>query len=46
MKNGGLKMDAEYFEERTGIPVTEIEEQDTDQGLKPEQKKKLKNLYK
>lgn len=37
MKNAGLKMDAKYFEERTGIKTEEIEEQEPEPIDKDEQ---------
>lgn len=52
MKNAGLKMDAKYFEERTGIKTEEIEEQG-EEPQDPEEKiaiqkvkNKLEHLYK
>lgn len=40
MKNAGLKMDAKYFEERTGIVTTEVEEPKPE-PLAPEDKAQL-----
>ena len=39
MKNAGLKMDAKYFEDRTGIKSTEIEEQPAEPEDKSEEDK-------
>jgi len=44
MKNAGLKMDAAYFTERTGIPVTEIEEPKPEAPEDKEQLKKVNNM--
>lgn len=44
LKNAGLKMDAEYFTERTGIPVEAIEEQ-PEPEVPGEILKKIKNIY-
>jgi phage gp29-like protein len=50
MKNAGLKMDAKYFEERTGIKTTEIEEieieSEEDKAGVENVKNQLLNLYK
>lgn len=50
MKNAGLKMDAKYFTERTGIPTTEIEEAqivppEPAPGLTARIKDKLNRMY-
>ncbi len=50
MKNAGLKMDAKYFEERTGIPTSEAPEPEPMAspfagGKDPEIKKKLNKIY-
>ncbi|MEI8111159.1 MAG: DUF935 family protein [Chitinophagia bacterium] len=48
MKNAGLKMDAKYFEDRTGIKTTEIEQPDTeeDKMQATNVQNKLRELYK
>ena len=47
MKNAGLKMDAKYFEERTGIPTEAVEEQQVQNVPFGEKiKNKLANIYK
>jgi phage gp29-like protein len=50
MKNAGLKMDAKYFEERTGIKTTEMEEieieSEEDKAGVENVKNQLLNLYK
>jgi len=43
LKDAGLKMDAEYFFERTGIPVEEVEETEEQPNLNI--KNSLKELY-
>lgn len=53
MKNAGLKMDAAYFEERTGIKATEVEETEPIEPEEAEEEKQqvqrvksqLNNLY-
>lgn len=44
MKNAGLKMDAKYFEERTGIP-TEAIEQSAAPAFNPKIQNRLNELY-
>lgn len=44
MKNAGLKMDAKYFEERTGIKATEVEEQPQPQVVDKGQMQRVKNM--
>lgn len=48
MKNAGLKMDAAYFEERTGIKVTEITEPEpvNEPAFNQRVQNRLKELYK
>jgi phage gp29-like protein len=48
MKNAGLKMDAKYFEERTGIKTTEMEEIEIEEDKAGVEsvKNQLLNLYK
>jgi len=46
MKNAGLKMDAGYFEERTGIKVTEITEPVNEPAFNQRVQNRLKELYK
>lgn len=44
MKNAGLKMSAEYFEERTGIPTEDAEEPVvTDTGIEGPDERRVKN---
>jgi phage gp29-like protein len=47
MKTAGLKMDAAYFQERTGIPTTDAPEPEPAPVIKPGSKiaNRLKNLY-
>lgn len=44
MKNAGLKMDAKYFEERTGIVATEIEEEPQPGTPEEDDKKQLEKV--
>lgn len=44
MKNAGLKMDAKYFEERTGIKATEIEEEPAPGKPEEDDKEQLKKV--
>jgi hypothetical protein len=50
MKNAGLKMDAKYFEERTGIKTSEAEEIEQESEEEKAQaenvQNQLRNLYK
>lgn len=47
MAQGGLKMDAKYFEEQTGIPTTEAEKQEEDPKIfNKNVQNKLNELYK
>ena len=45
MKNAGLKMDAKYFEERTGIKTTEVEVIAPPKGMGKQVQDKLKKIY-
>lgn len=51
MKNAGMKMDPNYFTDRTGIPAEAIEEPDPMEGMKPDMLKRkavqnqLKKIY-
>ncbi len=45
MKNAGLAMDADYFQDRTGIPTTAIEVAEPVATLPTDIKNKLNKLY-